>query len=118
MYIPHIHNSHSLKESQIFTLKKKLFIHVKTLENLRQNIMIIPSDLLVKYNLVLSVLSIISTRGRILLLLLLSNFRLATAENYTHLLICKCLLHFVIRCPYSQNTSLSMESPHTVMYSS
>ena len=47
-------------------------------------------------------------RCRILLLL---SFRLTTTKNDADLLIYRCLLHFVIRCPYSQKTSSSMESP-------
>ena len=68
--------------------------------------MIVISDLLVKYNVVPLFLSktINYTRGRILSLL---SFRLMTTKNDTHLLIYRCLLHFV-RCPYSLNISSSL----------
>ena len=57
---------------------------VKALENLRQNLMIILSDLLTKYSLVLLALSktIISTRSIILLLI---SFRFTATKSDTHL---------------------------------
>ena len=70
---------------------------MKTLENLRQNLRILLSDLLVKYNLVLLILSKTIT----------------STYDYIKWYSSTVLLHFVIRCPYLQNNPPSMDSSPT-----
>ena len=108
MFIP-LHNSPSLKASQIFT--KSYLCAVKPLENFRHNLRMIFSDLLVKYYVVLLISSKIITST----VLESYYYYVSGLRLLKMILICSCLSHFVIRCPCLQKHSSSMDSspPYT-----
>ena len=95
MFIPP-HNSPFLKTSQIFT----------------QNLRIIFSDLLVKQNFVLLILS----KTMISTVVESYYYYVSGLRLLKMILIYSCLLYFVIKCPYLRNNSSSMDFSHIHMH--